>query len=82
MSLTRLGGSKRVLCAWLFVSHLYFKMMLKAAKIPMSGFNKHVENLQALSWLFRAYFVCPEEILKTLGENAGVAFVFLFVSLV
>ena len=48
----------------------------------MSDFNKHVENLQALSWLFRAYFLCLEEILKTLGENAGVAFVFLFVSLV
>lgn len=27
--------------------------------------------------LFRAYFPCPEEILKTLGENAEVAFVFL-----
>lgn len=56
-------------------------MMLKAAKIPMSDFNKHVENLQALSCLFRAYFPCPAEILKTLGENAAMAFVFLFVSL-
>lgn len=40
--------NKRVLCVWLFVSHLYLRMMLKAAKIPMSDFNKHVENLQAL----------------------------------
>ena len=39
--------NKRVLCVWLFVSHIYFRM-IKAAKIPVSDFNKHVENLQAL----------------------------------